>query len=70
MKRLLSDLERDHPRIRASIFAAMGNVMAAHLLDARLYPRDIETGADPWIDADDAEIALATLPQRIPAFDQ
>ena len=70
VKRLLSDLERDHPRIRASIFAAMGNVMAAHLLDARLYPRDIETGADPWIDADDAEIALATLPQRIPAFDQ
>jgi tRNA 2-thiocytidine biosynthesis protein TtcA len=72
VKRLLSDLERDHPGIRASIFAAMGNVMSAHLLDARLYPRDIQTGADPWIDEDDcaaAELTSATLPRQASSSD-
>src|SRR2546428_310759 len=53
VKRLLSELERDHPAVRASLFAAMGNVLPAHLLDARLYPREAQVGADPWIDEDD-----------------
>ena len=73
VKRLLSDLERDHPGIRASIFAAMGNVMSAHLLDARLYPRDRQTSADPWIDEDDCgepDPALTPLPMRVSGFDQ
>src|SRR5947208_1449605 len=52
VKRLLSELERDHPGVRASLFAAMGNVMPGHLVDARLYPRDAQVGADPWIDED------------------
>jgi tRNA 2-thiocytidine biosynthesis protein TtcA len=53
VKRLLSDLERDHPGVRASLFASMGNVLPAHLLDARLYPRDAQSGPDLWIDGDD-----------------
>ncbi|HYV66414.1 MAG TPA: hypothetical protein VE964_09235, partial [Myxococcales bacterium] len=51
-KRLLSDLEREHPGVRASLFASMGNVLPAHLLDARLYPREVRSGKDPWIDGD------------------
>jgi tRNA 2-thiocytidine biosynthesis protein TtcA len=52
IKRLLSELEREHPGVRASLFASMGNVLPAHLLDARLYPRDARSGPDPWIDGD------------------
>jgi len=52
VKRLLSDLERDHPGVRASLFASMGNVLPQHLLDARLYPREPQAGADPWIDGE------------------
>jgi len=52
IKRLLSDLEREHPGVRASLFASMGNVLPAHLLDARLYPREVRSGKDPWIDGD------------------
>ena len=61
VKRLLSDLERDHPGVRASLFASMGNVLPAHLLDARLYPRDAQSGADPWIDGDDCAEAAPLL---------
>ena len=50
VKRLLSELEGEHPGVRASLLAAMGNVMPAHLLDARLHSQ--EPGPDPWIDED------------------
>lgn len=50
VKRLLSELEREHAGVRASIFAAMGNVMPEHLLDARLLRPQV--GPDPWIDGD------------------
>jgi len=65
VKRLLSDLEREHPGVRASLFASMGNVLPAHLLDARLYPRDVQPGADPWIDRDDCAV-----PSPLPALAQ
>ncbi|HZR06986.1 MAG TPA: tRNA 2-thiocytidine(32) synthetase TtcA [Myxococcales bacterium] len=50
VKDLLSGLEQQHPGIRASLFASMGNVMPAHLLDRRLLRE--ERGPDPWIDGD------------------
>src|SRR2546425_188104 len=53
VKMLLSDLERDHPGVRASIFGAMGNVMPEHLLDSTL--RREWRGPDPWIDEDGPE---------------
>ena len=52
VKRLLSDLDREHGGVRDSLFAAMGNVMPAHLLDPRLQA-GIEAGRDPWLDAED-----------------
>src|SRR2546429_6594 len=58
VKMLLSDLERDHPGVRASIFGAMGNVMPEHLLDSTL--RREGRGPDPWIDED--------RPQSVPAL--
>jgi tRNA 2-thiocytidine biosynthesis protein TtcA len=36
MKALLADLEVQHPRIRESMLAALGNVVPTHLMDARL----------------------------------
>src|SRR3954468_1364266 len=50
VKTLLTGLESEHPGVRASVLAAMGNVMPEHLLDARL--RREERGPDPWIDGD------------------
>jgi tRNA 2-thiocytidine biosynthesis protein TtcA len=38
MKKLLFDLEREHPGLKRSVLKAMGNVMPRHLLDRRLNP--------------------------------
>jgi len=56
VKMLLSDLERDHPGVRASILRAMGNVMPEHLLDGSL--RREWRGPDPWIDEEGPESSL------------
>jgi tRNA 2-thiocytidine biosynthesis protein TtcA len=56
VKMLLSDLERDHPGVRASILGAMGNVMPEHLLDGSL--RREWRGPDPWIDEEGPESPL------------
>jgi tRNA 2-thiocytidine biosynthesis protein TtcA len=52
MKKFLNEFERDHPRVRSSLLAAMGNVMPAHLLDPRLQGGPT-MGSDPWIDEED-----------------
>jgi len=38
VKRLLMELEREHPGVKASMLKALGNVMPRHLLDTRLNP--------------------------------
>ena len=38
VKRLLLDLEREHPGIKGSMLKALGNVAGRHLLDRRLNP--------------------------------
>ncbi|HEY8549887.1 MAG TPA: tRNA 2-thiocytidine(32) synthetase TtcA [Vicinamibacterales bacterium] len=38
VKKLLFDLEREHPGLKRSVLKAMGNVMPRHLLDRRLNP--------------------------------
>jgi tRNA 2-thiocytidine biosynthesis protein TtcA len=48
VKRLLTELESEHPGVRASLLGAMGNVMPSHLLDRRLH--SVQRGLDPWID--------------------
>ena len=50
VKALLTQLEMEHPGVRASVLGAMGNVMPEHLLDPRL--ARVERGPDPWIDGD------------------
>jgi tRNA 2-thiocytidine biosynthesis protein TtcA len=40
MKRLLVELEREHPGVKRSVLKALGNVGARHLLDRRLNPID------------------------------
>ncbi len=51
MKALIADLEAKHPTVRASMLAALGNVVPTHLMDPRL------TRAAATIDRD------ATMPQ-------
>ncbi len=38
VKRLIFDLDREHPGVKASMLKALGNVAAGHLLDTRLNP--------------------------------
>jgi tRNA 2-thiocytidine biosynthesis protein TtcA len=38
VKRLLVEMEREHPGVKASMLKALGNVMPRHLLDRRLSP--------------------------------
>jgi tRNA 2-thiocytidine biosynthesis protein TtcA len=38
IKRMLLDMEREHPGVKASLLKALGNVMPRHLLDRRLNP--------------------------------
>jgi tRNA 2-thiocytidine biosynthesis protein TtcA len=40
VKRLLADLEREHPGVKQSMLRAMTNVQPRHLLDTRLNPID------------------------------
>jgi tRNA 2-thiocytidine biosynthesis protein TtcA len=46
VKRLLVELEREHPSIRASMIRALGNVMPRHLLDRRLNPAGLRRLTD------------------------
>jgi tRNA 2-thiocytidine biosynthesis protein TtcA len=38
VKRLIMELEREHPNVKASMIKALRNVMPRHLLDSRLHP--------------------------------
>jgi hypothetical protein len=38
VKRLIMDLEVEHPGVKQSMLKALGNVMPRHLLDTRLNP--------------------------------
>ena len=56
-KRLLMDLEREHPGVKQSMLKALGNVAPRHLLDTRLNPpgdlrATVRVSADPETDTD------------------
>jgi tRNA 2-thiocytidine biosynthesis protein TtcA len=65
LKRLILDLEREHPNVKASMLRALGNVMPRHLLDRRLNPprelqQDLATGLDAFDDVP-ADVPLVPL---------
>ena len=47
IKQLLTEMEKDHPGVRASLFGAMGNVMPEHLLAGGA------EGRDPWLEGEE-----------------
>lgn len=54
VKRLLMELEREHPAVKASMIKALGNVMPRHLLDQRLNPSaDLRATVTSQLPADD-----------------
>jgi tRNA 2-thiocytidine biosynthesis protein TtcA len=67
IKRLLMDLERDHPDIRASMLKALGNVMPRHLLDRRLQTAAAEQPAESaaQLALDEDPPAAGSAPVRI-----
>ena len=46
IKRLLMQLEREHPGVKASLLKALGNVMPRHLLDRRLTEAPVRPADD------------------------
>ena len=58
VKALLAELTAEHPSVKANLLHALGNVVPAHLLDrdlvGRLGSAPGATGADPWIDEEEA----------------
>ncbi len=66
MKALIATLEQKHPTVRASMLAALGNVVPSHLMDARLTAtRAAPDGPKPA--AADPVLAIATLLRRTSA---
>ena len=65
VKRLIVELEREHPNVKASMIKALGNVMPRHLLDRRLNPigelRRKPIAAEPALDPPAAEQALVVV---------
>ena len=59
IKRLIAELEREHPNVKSSMLKALGNVMPRHLLDRRLHPV-AETIAEVELPAEPAIIPLLT----------
>lgn len=58
VKRLILDLEREHPQIKASMIKALTNVKPRHLLDRRLYGGTTDAAAAP---TEAAEVPFAEL---------
>ena len=69
MKRLVADLEREIPHVRASMLTALGNVAPSHLLDPALFdfknlraaPGDVEAELDAALGHTDAADAPALV---------
>lgn len=61
VKRLIMELEREHPNVKASMIKALGNVMPRHLLDRRLNPvRDLTHTVRERLDA------IGDIPADVP----
>ncbi len=47
IKRLIMDLEREHPDLKSSLLRSLGNVQPRHLLDRRLAPASSRSAVPP-----------------------
>jgi len=65
VKRLLMDLEREHPDIKQSLLKSLSNVQPRHLLDRRMNPPD---AAQPS-HREDADVAVLAPSVLIPLAD-
>jgi tRNA 2-thiocytidine biosynthesis protein TtcA len=65
VKRLIMELEREHPNVKGSMIKALANVMPRHLLDRRLNPgpalRDAIAASLPPLDDLPADVPLIPL---------
>jgi tRNA 2-thiocytidine biosynthesis protein TtcA len=61
VKRLIAELEREHPNVKSSMIKALANVMPRHLLDRRLNP-----GADLRQSAATRLEEFADVPAEVP----
>src|SRR5262249_39474112 len=69
MKRLIEDLEKEIPNIRASMLSALGNAVPTHLLDPNLFDfkklssgtGDVEAELDLALGHTDSEPALVAI---------
>ena len=69
MKRLIEDLEREIPHVRASMLTALGNAVPTHLLDPNLFDfkklavgtGDVEAELDLALGHTDTEAALVAI---------
>jgi len=67
-KRLLMELEREHPGVKQSMLKALGNVAPRHLLDTRLNPPgDLRATAAAVAAGRDRAAAPAAIDRRPPA---
>jgi len=69
MKRLILDLEKEIPHVRASMLTALGNAVPTHLLDPNLFDfsqlspgvGDVEAELDVALGHTDTEAALVAI---------
>ena len=71
VKRLIMELEREHPNVKNSMIKALGNVMPRHLIDRRLNPagetrKAIATRLDALLPAEAALSDSNDMPALIP----
>jgi tRNA 2-thiocytidine biosynthesis protein TtcA len=64
VKRLIMELEREHPNVKGSMIKALANVMPRHLLDRRLNPpAELRQAAgDALVELTDARVDLPIVP--------
>jgi tRNA 2-thiocytidine biosynthesis protein TtcA len=63
VKRLIMELEREHPNVKSSMLKAIGNVMPRHLLDLRLNPpRDLAGAVTAALEPLDEIPAVPLIP--------
>jgi tRNA 2-thiocytidine biosynthesis protein TtcA len=61
IKRLIMELEREHPGVKQSMLSALGNVVPSHLIDQRLNPPAELRAASPARDDDGSRPLLQIL---------